>query len=137
MMGRWSGGPTEVCREAMAMTRIKIGALLGVATLVGFAAGGLSLGAGGATPHYRVVEKTFSVPPNSTKIANVLCPKGMFPVGGGAHYGSNSMPGGNATYAYVAESDINLSHRGWSSTLVVTGTQSSSSFTADVTCASW
>ena len=119
------------------MTRYKIGALLGVATLVGFAAGGLSLGAGGATRHYLVVEKTFSVPSNTTKIANVLCPKGMFPVGGGAHYGSNGMPGGNATFAYVAESDIDLSHRGWASTLVVTGSQSSSSFTADVTCASW
>ncbi len=119
------------------MTRIKIGALLGVATLVGFAAGGLSLGAGGATPHYLVVEKTYSVASNATRIANVNCPKGMVPVGGGAHYGSNSFSGGNATYAYVAESDINLAHRGWASTLVVTGAQSRSSFTADVTCASW
>ena len=121
----------------MSMTRIKIGALLGVATLVGFAAGGLSLGAGGATPHYLVVEKTYIVPSNSTRIANVICPKGMVPVGGGAHFGVNGFPGGNATFAYVAESDINLSHRGWASTLVVTGSQSSTSFTADVTCASW
>lgn len=116
-------------------TRIKLGAVGLVATLVGFSAGGL--GAGGSVVHYKVVEKAFVVNANTTKVVTVNCPAGMVPVGGGAHYGSNGYPGGGATYAYVAESDISLSHRGWTSTLVVTGSQGNSSFTASVTCARW
>jgi hypothetical protein len=83
---------------------------------------------------YNVVTRYFTVNTGTQLLADVPCPSGQVPVGGGAHYG-NAFPGdGNAQWAYVSESSIDESRTGWASTLVVTATQGNSYFEANAIC---
>jgi hypothetical protein len=87
---------------------------LACGTVVGFAlASGTA--AQGSIVRYKVITKSFSVPANQTsQLQDVKCPRGMVPVGGGAHFGSPSnWTGGSLTVAGVTESDIDSSHHGW------------------------
>ena len=90
-----------------------------------------------AVVHYKVVEKKFTVLSGATKTVTVKCPTGMRPVGGGAHYGQNSVPGANPAFVGISESDISLNRRGWTITAYTTSSQGPSAFTADVVCARW
>lgn len=116
--------------------------LLAAAALTGSTVGVLMAAVGassasGTIPHYKVVEKTFIVATGHQKTIDIKCPAGMSPVGGGAHYGSHGFPGGNASAQYIAESDLDVSHRGWAITAVVTSPVGNSAFTADAICAAW
>jgi hypothetical protein len=116
--------------------------LIAAATLTGSTVGFLAVGlsatsASGTIPHYKVVERTFIVTTGHQKSIDIACPAGMKPVGGGAHYGTHGWPGGNASAQYIAESDLDISHRGWEITAVVTSPVGNSSFTADAICAAW
>ena len=91
--------------------------------------------ASATVPSYKVIEKTYVVASGTTLVVDLRCPTAYVPVGGGAHYGSGGWPNGaSASGAYVAQSDLDVSHRGWASTLAVTAPIGDSSFTADVVC---
>jgi hypothetical protein len=81
-----------------------------------------------------VVSRRFDVPTDTRQLADVPCPAGMVPIGGGAHYG-NTFPGNaDARFAYVSESDIDETGTGWASTLVVVSPQPITEFTATAIC---
>lgn len=83
---------------------------------------------------YNVVTEYFTVNTGTQMLADVQCPAGQVPVGGGAHYG-NAFPGlGNTQWAYVSESSIDENRTGWASTLVVTATQGNTYFEANAIC---
>ncbi|MFL6114565.1 MAG: hypothetical protein ACJ786_24910 [Catenulispora sp.] len=83
---------------------------------------------------YQVVTQYFTVNTGTQYLADVHCPAGQVPVGGGAHYG-NAFPGlGNAQWAYVPESSIDESRTGWAATLVVTASQGNSYFEVNAIC---
>lgn len=83
---------------------------------------------------YHVVTQYFTVNTGTQYLADVQCPSGQVPVGGGAHYG-NAFPGdGNAQWAYVSESSIDESRTGWAATLVVTPSQGPSYFEVNAIC---
>jgi hypothetical protein len=83
----------------------------------------------------QVVTATIDLPPNSFTLLDPQCPNGTVPISGGAHVG-NSFPGwGNATVAYVAESDLDNAGTGWGSTVVTTASANPSThFVAHVIC---
>ena len=83
---------------------------------------------------YNVVTQYFTVNTGTQKLADVQCPAGQVPIGGGAHYG-NAFPGlGNAQWAYVSESSIDEARTGWASTLVVTANQGNTYFEVNAIC---
>lgn len=83
---------------------------------------------------YNVVTQYFTVNTGTQFLADVQCPAGQVPVGGGAHYG-NAFPGqGNVQWAYVSESSIDESRTGWAATLVVTPSQGNSFFEVNAIC---
>jgi len=84
-----------------------------------------------------VVTLTTDLPTNSFTLLDPQCPSGTVPLAGGAHVGS-SFPGwGNATVAYVAESDLDNAGTGWASTVVTTASANPTThFVAHVICAS-
>ena len=82
-----------------------------------------------------VVSNQFLVPAvPASVLADVACPSGTVPIGGGAHYGNTFGGRGDARYVYVAESDIDDSGTGWASTLVTAGSQGPPTFTATAIC---
>jgi hypothetical protein len=123
------------------MRRRIIGAA--AAASIAFAAGigGLTVGIASAAQSspvtYKVVEKDFVVQSGATKVVTISCPAGLKPVGGGAHYGVNEFPAVAPSAVSIADSDLSLSHRGWSVAAYVSSSSGASSFTADVICASW
>jgi hypothetical protein len=95
-------------------------------------------GATAVVPHYKVVEKTFIVATNSVRLFTVTCPRGMQPLGGGAHYGSNSFPNPVIPGSVgIQESDISLNRRGWTVAAYVAPSFGASTFTAHVVCGRW
>jgi hypothetical protein len=83
-----------------------------------------------------VVTVTADVPAGAHTLLDPQCPSGTVPMAGGAHVGS-SFPGwGDATSAYVAESDLDLASTGWASTAVVVSGGSTTHFVAHVICVS-
>jgi hypothetical protein len=77
----------------------------------------------------------FTVGTDSKLLADVQCPAGSLPIGGGAHYG-NAFPGlGDARWAYVSESSIDEARTGWAATLVVTASQGPTYFEVNAICA--
>jgi len=106
------------------------------------ALGGMTMGiasaAQSAVVHYKVIEKHFDVPSGASRLETVTCPTGLDPVGGGAHYGVNEWPAlSQPAFAGIAQSDLSLNHRGWTVNAWVNSSQGTTSFTADVVCASW
>ena len=82
-----------------------------------------------------VVSNQFIVPAvPASVLADVACPSGTVPIGGGAHYGNTFGGRSDARYAYVAESDIDDSGTGWASTLVTAGSQGPPTATATAIC---
>jgi hypothetical protein len=89
-----------------------------------------------AAPHYKVVQKTFTVQSGTSKLKTVTCPSGMKPVGGGGgHYGENEFPAANPADAGIDESDISKNGRGWTVSAYEATGFGPASFTADVVCA--
>lgn len=83
---------------------------------------------------YNVVTRYFTVNTGTQLLADVQCPSGQVPVGGGAHYG-NAFPGlGNAQWAYVSESSIDEARTGWAATLCVTANQGNTYFEVNAIC---
>jgi hypothetical protein len=65
------------------------------------------------------------------------CPSGTLPISGGAHVGSTFPGWGDAAFAYVAESDLDLAGTGWQVTVVTTNSADTSTrFVAHVICVS-
>src|ERR1700722_143570 len=93
--------------------------------------------ASGSVVHYKVVERTFVVGSGHTRVYDIKCPAGYLPVGGGAHYGANSFSGALPGETGVLESDLDLTHKGWTLTVYVASDIGRSSFTADAVCAHW
>jgi hypothetical protein len=90
--------------------------------------------AGGTAPTYKVSEVYVHVGLGKSVTENLKCPVGMIPVGGGAHFGSGSFTNISPSSGYsVLQSDINLAHNGWETTVdnVASGP---SSFTIDAIC---
>src|ERR1700722_6740658 len=93
--------------------------------------------ASGPVVHYKVVERTFVVGSGHTRTYDIKCPAGYLPVGGGAHFGNGSFSGAFPDETGVLESDIDLTHKGWASTVYVASDIGRSSYTADAVCAHW
>lgn len=91
----------------------------------------------GTVVHYKVVERTFTVGSGHERVIDIKCPRGYLPVGGGAHFGSGGWPGATSGFNGVLESDLDLSHKGWASTVYVSPSSGNSSYTADAVCARW
>jgi hypothetical protein len=84
-----------------------------------------------------VITATASLGPNSGTVLDPQCPNGTVPVGGGAHVGNAYGGVGNATTAYIAESDLDNTDTGWAVTAITTnGAGTSTQFTAHVVCVS-
>ena len=81
-----------------------------------------------------VVGVYFDVAGGTHMLADVPCPNGTAPVGGGAHVGNTFTGSGDARYSYVSESSIDDSQSGWASTLVVAAGQGTTQFTAVAIC---
>ncbi len=74
---------------------------------------------------------------NSFTVLDPQCPDGTVPIAGGAHVGNAYGGLGNATIAYIAESDLDDEGTGWAATAITTsGAGTSTHFTAHVVCVS-
>jgi hypothetical protein len=94
------------------VTALLVAGSLACGTVAGAALA--SAAAQGSVVRYRVITKTFTVGQNQpSKLVDMKCPRGMQPVGGGAHYGQGSWLGGNPNGQGVTESSVDLSHHGW------------------------
>ncbi|HUR51619.1 MAG TPA: collagen-like protein, partial [Mycobacteriales bacterium] len=63
-----------------------------------------------------VVTATIDLPVNSHSILDPQCPSGRVPLAGGAHVGSTYLGWGDASIAYIAESDLDNAGTGWATT---------------------
>ena len=88
-----------------------------------------------AAVHYKVVQKHFTVGSGQQKLETVTCPRGLKPVGGGGHFGSPGFIVANPAIVGIDESAISNNLRGWTVSAYVASSQGTSSFTADVVCA--
>jgi hypothetical protein len=74
---------------------------------------------------------------NSHAVLDPQCPSGTVPISGGAHVGTTFTGWGNATIAYISESDLDDTGTGWASTAVTTSNLASPMhFVAHVVCVS-
>lgn len=110
-----------------------------VAVLAAFAAGAVVAGTTmvSASPvSYKVVTVHKTVPPVHGVDIDVRCPAGLDPVGGGGHVGWGTWPNNQTNYAFIADSSIDPSGRGWQVTAVVqTSLHGPWKFTATAVCA--
>jgi hypothetical protein len=84
-----------------------------------------------------VVTASADVGPGTTHVFDVQCPANTVPLSGGAHVGNSYAGWGNATLAYISESDLDDGGTGWASTAVATSALTSPMhFVAHVVCVS-
>jgi hypothetical protein len=107
---------------------------LALGTIAGVAIAAASA-ASGTVKHYKIVERTFVVNTNHSRLFDVKCPRGYVPVSGGGHVGTNGWAPTLATQSGISASDVDLSHRGWAVTAYVVAPEGNTSFTADAVCA--
>jgi hypothetical protein len=82
-----------------------------------------------------VVTATIDLPASSHTVLDPQCPSGTVPIAGGAHVGSGFAGWGDASIAYVSESDVDNAGTGWGSTVVTTSSANPSThFVAHVIC---
>jgi hypothetical protein len=109
--------------------------VLGGATL----AGGLLMVGGtavGSTVAYRMIQKDVTLAGGQTRNVDIPCPKGLNPVGGGAHYGTGEWGDVNPPYSQILSSDVDLSGRGWEVAIALGAAESRTSFTVNAICVS-
>ena len=83
-----------------------------------------------------VVTATADVPANAHTMLDPQCPNGTVPLGGGGHIGNTYLGHGDATIAYIAESDLDAAGTGWNFTVVTTSNADASTrFVLHVICA--